>query len=437
MWARGTPEANDGKRGSGILRMITREITECNSVPELETVFIEHSSSFSYINAAAAITKYVQLRGSSMRSPFFSKLGASWLQQMPEAGTRECANVLWACSKLGSGDHPVWTETWQAFIDNVEKELSRSQPPSLPPQELSNVLYACAKLRKLPQPDELLLLLEAFVHPTVMAAASPRDIANVIWSLGVLSINRGWQAEVSQELLQQLLAPPILNGLAEEGDPQHVSNVLVGLGHMCTGPAPLLSIAAAHNCARQVLSGVRLSSWKAQDITNAMWALSELQLKGEGFFQAAVAAAPMWLPKSTAFDVTQAATACAQLQYNDERFVGMLVQRGQQLLQPSQRSPTRPLLAKDKAILAVLCCISVAQLDMRGLAGAVCEMVASSGIGQDSRTHPASLRKLWVFHSWLLEHRLLDGKGLAGLVKEQQLQQGEKEAAKWGDKTRL
>jgi hypothetical protein len=44
---------------------------------------------------------------------------------------------------------------------------------------------------------------------------------------------------------------------------------------------------------------------------------------------------------------------------------------------------------------------------------------------------------LWVFHSWLFEHQILDGKGLAGLVTQQQLQQGAKEAAAWGDKTRL
>jgi hypothetical protein len=36
---------------------------------------------------------------------------------------------------------------------------------------------------------------------------------------------------------------------------------------------------------------------------------------------------------------------------------------------------------------------------------------------------------LWVFHSWLLQHQLLDGQGLAGLVAQEQLQQGQQGAA--------
>jgi hypothetical protein len=180
--------------------MITREITECNSVPELETVFIEHSSSFSYINAAAAITKYAKLRGSSIRSPFFGNLAAVWLKVLPEMDAQGGSNVLWACGKLGSAQHPVWAETWQAFIECVAKNLSADQAAGVKPQALSNAMYACAKLRKQPQPDELLLLVEAFAHPDMLAAANPQDTANVIWSLGLLSVTPGWQANANEEL---------------------------------------------------------------------------------------------------------------------------------------------------------------------------------------------------------------------------------------------
>jgi hypothetical protein len=133
-------------------------------VPELETVFDEYGGTFDFINAAAAITKYAKMRGSSMCSPFFSKLAAVWLKRLPDAQQRQHGNVLWACSKLGSAQHPIWAETWQAFIDGIDKELSRNQQPSFQPQSVSNVLYACAKLRWQPQPDELLLLLEAFLQ---------------------------------------------------------------------------------------------------------------------------------------------------------------------------------------------------------------------------------------------------------------------------------
>ncbi len=99
-----------------------------------------------------------------------------------------------------------------------------------------------------------------------------------------------------------------------EGSSQENANVLVGLGRMCTGPSPVLSTAVAHVYAGQLLSGVRLnrlSTWAPQDITNTMWALSELQLKDTDFIRAAVAAAPVWLPRSTGFNVNQAAMACA------------------------------------------------------------------------------------------------------------------------------
>jgi hypothetical protein len=166
--------------------------------------------------------------------------------------------------------------------------------------------------------------------------------------------------------------------------------------------------------------------------------LSELQLKDAEFIPAAVAAAPVWLSKSTEpFNLTQAATACAQLQYRDEHFVGLLLQRAEQMLQPSKRNSGRPLSESNRASIASMCCVLVVLLDMRGLAGAPHTLVADSNIKQDRHSHPSNLRRLWVFHSWLLEHQLLDGKGLAGLVTQQQLQQGAKQAAEWGDKTRL
>lgn len=133
IWARGTPEPDDGGR-RGFAALITREITDCQSVPELETVVIEHSGSFDYIHAAAAIYKYAKLPGSNMRSPFFSKLAAVWLQRLPDSSIQGFANVLWACGKLGSAEHPIWAKTWQAFLDNVEKELSRGKQPSLQPK---------------------------------------------------------------------------------------------------------------------------------------------------------------------------------------------------------------------------------------------------------------------------------------------------------------
>jgi hypothetical protein len=74
---------------------------------------------------------------------------------------------------------------------------------------------------------------------------------------------------------------------------------------------------------------------------------------------------------------------------------------------------------------------------MRKLAGAARKLVADSKSVIPAHSGAANLRKLWVFHSWLLEHQLLEGKALAGLVMAQQLQQGAEEAAAWENKTRL
>jgi hypothetical protein len=422
---------------------ITEEITGCNTVPELETVFIEHSGSFDYIHASAALVKYAKLPGSSKGSAFFSKLASVWQQQLPAATRCECANVLWACSKLGSAQHPVWAETWQAFIDLIRKELIGGQTPSLQAQELSSVLYACAKLQQQLHPNELLLLLEAFLHPDVVATAVPQAVANVIWSMGRLSIEPALKAEVSQELLQRLLAPEMLT-VAAAGSGQAVSNVLVGLVRMCTGPSPLLPTAVAQGYAGELLSGVqlgRVGSWHPQPVTNSLWALGELQLRDDRFIRALAAAAQKWLPRSSPREVSQAATACAQLQYQDEHFMGMILQRAEQILQlgadTGRRSGSRRLPAWERDSIPSMCCVSVVLLDLRGLADGARKLVADSNIKQQGRTHPSNLRRLWVFHSWLLEHQLLDGKGLEGLVTQKQLQQGAKEAAEWGNKTSL
>ena len=96
------------------------------------------------------------------------------------------------------------------------------------------------------------------------------------------------------------------------------------------------------------------------------------------------------------------------------------------------RSGSRVLSAADRASLAAILAASIAQLDMQQLAGPARDLVASSGVGQQANTHLSNLRRLWVFHAWLLQHQLLDGRGLTGLVTEQQLRQGQKDAGVYG-----
>jgi hypothetical protein len=127
------------------------------------------------------------------------------------------------------------------------------------------VIYACGKLRKQPHPDELLLLLQAFVNLVVLPAATSQEFANVVWALSMLSVSPKWEAQVSFDLLQQLLALPLLQKVAADGKPQELANVLIGLGRMCAGPSPQLPAAAAQGFARQVLSQVRLNRLSSLD----------------------------------------------------------------------------------------------------------------------------------------------------------------------------
>jgi hypothetical protein len=194
----------------------------------------------------------------------------------------------------------------------------------------------------------------------------------------------------------------------------------------------------ARNCSKQLFGMVcdQLGSWNAQEITNAMWACGVLGLVDTPFLIAAVAAAKQWVPHSTTMNLNQAATACVELQYRDEQFMSVVLQRGLQLLsqQPRGRQghSSRPIAPADRDRLGAYCPYAIAMLDMPSLAGAAGELVSISGVGQRSSTHPVSLAKLWVFHSWLLQHQLLDGKGLEGLLTQQQLQRGARDAAALG-----
>jgi hypothetical protein len=67
---------------------------------------------------------------------------------------------------------------------------------------------------------------------------------------------------------------------------------------------------------------------------------------------------------------------------------------------------------------------AVAILNVQQLAGEVKAIVAGSVIARDTVVGAADLRFLWDVHAWLVQHQLLDGQGLAGLLTEQQLAEG-------------
>ena len=140
---------------------------------QLSDVFNEWGGSFDYIHAAAALTKFAKLsRRGREDSQLLQLLVRKWLQLLPEAGPRECANILWACVNLSKQRQQqvdtVWGPTWAAFMQHVERQSGEA----LVPQHLANAVYAAAQLRKQPPAGELQLLVQAFLQPEVLAAAN-------------------------------------------------------------------------------------------------------------------------------------------------------------------------------------------------------------------------------------------------------------------------
>jgi hypothetical protein len=417
--------------------MVTRNIADCNSITELYDIYNEWGGSFDYIHAAAALVKCGKLQGGA-RSSLVDKLCSTWHTQLPMSGVQGCANVLWACVTLGPGAvQRLWGPTWEAYTQQLQRQGSVSGVGGgCNPQSLTNPLWACAKLRKQPSLDELQLLMQTYLQSSVMTTATPQNVANVVWALGELCQLSSWQGCVSEQEVQQLLGKQQLQLLAASGSKQDTTNVLLGLARMATATAPVISVDFARLRSKQLLAlaDKRVSSWGSQQVANALWSCGELGLVDTPFIAAAVAAAPSWLPASNIFDISQAALACAALPYPDERFVRALLHQAEVLLSQQQHGkwPTgsRPGTSSTgyhASTGIAACCYATARLDMAQCAESAKSLVVSSGFDAQQRCHPAELRRLWVFHTWLVENQLCDGQGLAGVLSQKQLQMGAKE----------
>jgi hypothetical protein len=438
MWAAKQPD--DAPKGDGdvLACIITREIAACKNVVALSDVHDEWGGTFNYIHASAALVKCGKLPGGG-RSSLVDELCSTWLKLLPFSDFQGCANVLWACVRLGPGAvQRLWGPTWEAYMQHVQRESAIAG--ACVPQQIANPLWACAKLRKQPSASELQQLVQTFA---VLELAKPQELANVVWALGELCWVRGWQGGVSEQEVEQMLGKQQLQLLAAADGGQAASNVLLGIARMAASRTPAITMGFARDCSKPLLFMVQhqVQSWESRHITNTMWACGELGLADEQFIAAAIAAAPRWVPHSMGLHVNQAVTACAVLQHKDVSFVALLLQRGVQLLSQQQAhlkqgrtadDSSRPLSPGDRDNLAAYCTSAVARLDMQSLAHPAFELLCCSGVAQRSSTHYTNLARLWVFHSWLLQHGLLDGKGLKGLLTEQQLQRGAKEAAAMG-----
>jgi hypothetical protein len=117
-------------------------------------------------------------------------------------------------------------------------------------------------------------------------------------------------------------------------------------------------------------------------------------------------------------DLANTALACAVLDHRDEQVLAGLLQHT--LWQQTSSSDAR-LTTQGMCNL----CWSVAVLELQQLAGSVVQLVQAAASSQQQWREFASeeLMQLHQVHLWLLDRQLVGGRGLAGALTQQQLQQ--------------
>jgi hypothetical protein len=299
------------------------------------------------------------------------------------------------------------------------------------PQDISNTLWACARLRINPGDAALNSLLQAMARPAMLEAAAPQSIGNVLWAASQLREDGVWQPQVQQRVWQCLLAEEQLKRLADRSRPNELSNIMLGLGRLAaptpaTAAAPAISPEFAQQCAVQLLQG-RVAqdpgSWGSQQIANTMWACAKVKLFDVGFFDRAAAARSQWLPTATRAELQQVAWACMMLQVKHQQLMEGTLKRIKQIADQQWLRATQQGVSRDTLGVIMGVCHAVAALDMQQLAGDARRLIAESGV-----THSTNIGRLanllWEVHTWLVQHQLLDGQGLAGLLSQQQLDEG-------------
>jgi hypothetical protein len=156
-----------------------------------------------------------------------------------------------------------------------------------------------------------------------------------------------------------------------------------------------------------------------------MWACAKLGVVDAAFFDAVAAAAPSWMPAAGAAEVKQLVWSCSVLQFKHEQLTAAALHRSLKLIRYHGRNQ---LPASGKLGVAAVVGYAVASLDMQQMAGDVRELVASTCVAHSHFIKPPDAGLLWEAHAWMVQHQLLDGQGLAGLLCEQQLATGKTES---------
>jgi hypothetical protein len=144
-------------------------------------------------------------------------------------------------------------------------------------QSIVKVLWAHAKLSCTMGGQELVLLLQTLVQPSLLLVADAQALANTMWAVSELQQLPAWQQQQQeqkqaaqqalQQVLTQLLSPVQLRKIAR-GSPQAVANSLLALGRLAAGGSGqhVIAVPFAQQCALELLEGPvahKLHAWSA------------------------------------------------------------------------------------------------------------------------------------------------------------------------------
>ncbi|GBF93376.1 hypothetical protein Rsub_06414 [Raphidocelis subcapitata] len=323
-----------------------------------------------------------------------AQLLSALVAQRQEAKPQELANTLWAAATL------------QLAVPNQHAAQLLSalvaQRQATKPQDISNALWAAATLQLAVSDQHAVQLLSALVAQR--QATKPQDVSNALWAAATL------QLAVSEEHAAQLLSALVAQ--RQEAKPQELANALWATAKQWSDAAPpgvevaLLHLAAA-------VDERLVAAMNGQDVSNSLWALSQLGLRPAVLTQRLADAAMPLAPAMTPQHLANTAAAAAKLVTSGARLFAALAGAAER---QAQRLNTQDLCNLAWAL---------AVADQRQLAGAAAALAQRSATaGVWAQTGALDRCQLYQVHLWLLDgQRAESGSGLAGPLTAAQLQQ--------------
>jgi hypothetical protein len=350
-------------------------------VGQLQQLVNQHGSSMDYIHLSAAVNMLGSWQrdgniSSSRQQTQVQRLVADIQQLLVPKVLSQCgcfalAQLVWGLGLLGHTGSGLFAACLNQFLlrlDDNRKAMA-----------VSSVLYGVAKSGWQLKPQQLQQLLAAAMR--LQFDLYPQAAGNIMWAVATMwpCLRKQLSLHQQQQQVLQQLQPLML--------------------FLATEPA----------------------SADSQEIANSLWACAQLRSYPAELF-AALDSQQQWdrlLPAMNGQALSNTALACAVLDHRDEQLLARLLQ---QALHQQSVSSSSSMQFTTQCVCNL--CWSVAVLDLQRLASSVVELLHQANRKQQwADFAPESTMQLQQVHQWLLDRQLVGGRGLAGALTEQQLQQ--------------